>query len=866
MNNLLRYFALRNLATRPLRTLLTIVGIALGISLFSAIQLINQAIFQQVAKNFAELSGNSQITITAREAGIPEERLQELEETEGVKSAVPLIESRAHFPGKTESETLVILGVDLLRDGNVRSYKFENESVIEDPLIFFNQPDSILVSRDLANRRGLMLDGKFTLVTSVGVKTFTVRGILESEGIARAYGGSLAIMDIDGARMSFGKVGRIDRIDLAVRSSAKVEDVLARVRARLGPAYSVETPENELANTARLLSSYEMLLTFMGSLAILVGLFMIANTISFAVAEYRKEIGISRALGASRGGILFVFLATATFMGFLGACLGTACGGYLAGKIVGLVTESMSAQHQARISVPKVLLTFPAALATIALGTITSLVAAFWPAYKATLVAPITAIRDTQDVGFDENSQVRHFQRLFLFGLLAVAVYGCLLLANLGSGKPALELASQISLMAGISACVPLLTLEFVIFLRNRSAAFTATIVKLALNNLLKNPKRTSANVLSLMMGLMIVILLAAIKLSLSESIRAWTERTLVADIFISSYEENQTMAGVPLHEDILDEIVRLPETNSVLRGRPFALRLVKTEYQGEPMTLKAIDPLAFPEQYSFIDLIAGDTREIVPRLFAPGKYFVFISKTFANAHKVKANDAIALETPRGPVKFTVLGIVHDYSAAGGVVYLSRPVLRELWNDRLVNAICLELTDKTKIPEVQRELDRNLGMSRNVVVRLNSELKTEILRSVDRGFAYTRAIEIAAVLIAVLMLVNTLYVSIMERIREIAFLRALGMSRAQLYLATLLEAALYGLTASVLALLFSAGNAYLWVRFSLETFLGWSVDFYFPTLVAAGTLVLGVVVAALAGLLPAYRAVNADIKKAMTYE
>ena len=223
----------------------------------------------------------------------------------GVQSAVASLEARAYFEGATTAgESFNVLGVDLLREQAVRSYQTSGKAAIDDPLVFLNQPDSIILTKAMAEKLNIGVDAKIRLATTAGVKSFTVRGLLDAQGPARAYGGSLAIMDIDAVQVTFGKLGKIDRIDIVPDEGADLDHLQREITERLGKGYVVERPESQIGKTEKMLATYQVMLAFFSSLALMVGLFLVANTVAITVSERRKEIGTLRAIGASRSAIL----------------------------------------------------------------------------------------------------------------------------------------------------------------------------------------------------------------------------------------------------------------------------------------------------------------------------------------------------------------------------------------------------------------------------------------------------------------------------------------------------------------------------------------------------------------------------------
>ena len=227
MLNVLRFIAWRHVQGKPSRAILTTLGIALGVALYLAIAVINASTLGFFRDSVSSIAGKAKLTVSAGETGFPEDRLELVTAFPGVKHAVPLIEARATYTSGAERTTLVVLGIDLLTESTVRTYRTEGEQILDDPLLFLNQPDSLIVTRSFADAHDLESESPLPLMTALGNQTFTVRGRLSPTGPATAFGGGVAIMDIDGARVMFGKDGKTDRIDV-VPADAVDEAALAR--------------------------------------------------------------------------------------------------------------------------------------------------------------------------------------------------------------------------------------------------------------------------------------------------------------------------------------------------------------------------------------------------------------------------------------------------------------------------------------------------------------------------------------------------------------------------------------------------------------------------------------------------------------
>ena len=207
-----------------LRVLLTTTGIVLGVAVFIGMYIANGSVLAAFNRTVDRIAGKTQLQVTAGEPGFEEQVLERVQAVDEVAVAVPVIEAPVET-GLTGEGNLLILGVDMTGDRSLREYDLDSadEDIIEDPLVFLAQPDSLIVSREFAARNGLKRNSKVSMRTMSGMKQFTIRGIMGSEGLGSAFGGNLAIMDIYAAEQVFGRGRRFDRIDIGVKDGVPIE-------------------------------------------------------------------------------------------------------------------------------------------------------------------------------------------------------------------------------------------------------------------------------------------------------------------------------------------------------------------------------------------------------------------------------------------------------------------------------------------------------------------------------------------------------------------------------------------------------------------------------------------------------------------
>src|SRR5207245_4503321 len=257
----------------------------------------------------------------------------------------------------TSEGVLLILGVDMTGDRSLRDYDLESgdEAVIDDPLVFLAQPDSIILTKEFADKNRLTTGSRLALGTIEGEKLFTVRGIMKSSGLTSAFGGNLAIMDIYAAQKMFGRGRRFDRIDLAVKPGRTIAEGERELQAVLGPGFQVEPPSGRGRQFEAMLAAYSMMVGISSLFALFIGMFIIYNSFAIAVTERRAEIGILRALGATRAQIRWLFLGESAVTGVIGSLGGLVFGiliaRAIAASIAVLISDSYGvAQHADQLS------------------------------------------------------------------------------------------------------------------------------------------------------------------------------------------------------------------------------------------------------------------------------------------------------------------------------------------------------------------------------------------------------------------------------------------------------------------------------------------------------------------------------------
>jgi putative ABC transport system permease protein len=848
---LLRLISWPYLKKHAVRSLLTVIGIVLGVAVFVAMHTANAAVFFAFERTVDRIAGAAQLQITAGETGFPEEVLERVQAIPEVQVAVPVIEAPAgtSLPGQGN---ILILGVDMTGDRSLREYDLESgdEAVVDDPLVFLAQPDSIIVTSEFAGRNNLRVGDRLTLSTMGGDQAFTVRGIMRSGGLTSAFGGNLAVMDIYAAQQVFGRGRRFDRIDLKVTDGVSVDDGQASIKETLGVGFDVEPPASRGQQLESTLAVYAISMNISSVFALFIGMFIIYNSFSIAVTQRRSEIGILRALGAPRRQIRNLFLVESAVSGLLGSLAGIALGIFMARGMVGSISNMLEgiygvAERAEEVSADPRLLS-----AAIAIGIATSMIAAWLPARSAARVDPVQALQKGkyQVLTAGENRA----RRLTAAALMAAA------LVSLWIGTSIWFYAGYTLIIVAALLLVPTIALWFARALRPVLKWLRPVEGALAADSLIQSPRRTSGAVAALMLSLGQVIGLGGIGRESYNSILDWLNTALNPDLFVAG-SQNLSDRTFRFPKTLGDSIGAIPGVEDFQTVRSFRLNV-----GGTPIMLIIIDAASF-ERRGHRPLVAEDPRGMYS--LAKAGEGVIVSDNFARLQGRGIGDRVDLATPGGLLSLPIAGIITDWSDQQGSVFLDRSVYERYWQDETVNVIRVYVSEGTDPMTVrQRILERLAPSYPRLLVFTNAEVRSWVLKLTDQWLQLTYSQVFIAVLVAILGIVNTLTVSIIDRKRELGVLRAVGGFRRQIRQTVWMEAVAIGLVGLALGLLFGAANLYFLLQITGRDLSGMYLPYRFPFSIAVMLLPTILAAAFFSALWPAESAVRTSLVEALEYE
>ena len=853
MSGALAFVTFRQWGEHRLRLFLTLAGIALGVAVFFAVRTANTTLVSSLASTVEKLAGHATLQVSAGEASIPQEVLTSVRQTEGVHLAEPVIEKVVET-ALPDSPNLLVMGMDTGSDLKLYEGEFDQSSLeISNPLAFTERPDSIAISRPFADRYGLKDGDHIPVFTPKGRQDFTVRGFFRTTGASVVFGGNIALMDIHAAQAVFDRVGKFDRIDIMTKPQANVGAVQQSLQQRLPAGIEVAKPDRRGESLEKAVSAMHLSLLIMSLLAVTVGVFIIFNSLSVSVNQRWKEIGVLRSIGVEAHRVQKMFLAEAVLLGLVGSAVGVVLGYGLAGGATRIMSN-VSASVYGLVSTPQTpAFRWDFALLAFGLGVVCSLVAAWLPARAASRVSPIQALHNME---VQRSEGVLGWTR-FAIGLSFIVVGLALSLFSPLAVGLLVHFTYSLMVQFGMILLLP----KFVVWgsrvLRPIMGGMFGAEGLMAVDAAVRMPRRTSATVGALMLGLSFVFSVGAFIHSHKTALNRMLDRCVNADLMIAtsdqlrsrtyhfSAEQEQrvgSLAGVKEYDGMRVTAVSHGDEELMVIGRNMDLW-----FRTSP------------------DLLEEGNTQTAHEKSMRGEGFV-ISQNQSLRSGVKVGDQLKLETPSGPLTRPVVGVVEFYYVEKGTVFMDRSLYKEYWKDNAVDLILLNVKPGVDQEAFKADINRAMAGEQRAFIYTSEQYKEWSSRLTDEFFTLAYMEMLIAIFVATMGLVNMLVVSVSERQRELGILRAIGGLRSQVRRIVILEAAaisLVGFATGVIAGLF---NAYFLVRTAARIIAGFSLRFQFPLTVVLVTLPIVLLVALAAAWWTAQRAMRLKVVEAIGYE
>ncbi|MGH9947390.1 MAG: FtsX-like permease family protein [Pyrinomonadaceae bacterium] len=843
---------LRQWQLHKLRLVLTVLGIALGVAVFFAVRSTNRTLVDSLNATVQQLAGKATLQVTAGEAGFSGDIITTVRTTPGVADAEPVTETIANTLAPA-NEKLLILGLDTSSDLKIYSDMFdEGDFVVKNPLAFSSRSDSIAVTRKFAERFSLADDSKLRLQTSAGEMEFTVRGLFKSEGAGEIFDGNVAVMDIAAAQEVFGKIGKLDRIDLMTDPDAEIDTVAENISAKLPAGIKVVRPNIRGQALENTVSSMHFGLTIMSFLALTICIFLIFNSFSISLNQRWKEIGVLRAVGTMRAAIWLMFIGEAVVLGLIGSALGVIGGYFLARAAINVVTGVSATVYGVTASPGSLELEPVFALQAFIVGAVSSLIAAWLPARAAANLRPILALTNIETRQSEKGlSKLR-----IAVGLVLILVGLLLILFTQVQVGLNIQLFYLLFIQAGMILLLPMFIRFSAKVLRPMMAQFFGVEGVIAVESMAASPRRTVATVGALMIGLSFVIANGAFIQSQKAALDRSIDKALGGDFLVTSSDQLHSKT-YHFSENTAAKIAALPGV-----AVSDTMRVASTQYAGEEVSLLAhnIDAY-FAISPDLLDV--GDTqtaRDAVSR--GDG---ALISTNLSVRTGLRLGDKIKIDSPISTVELPVVGILDYFRNEKGSILIDRELYKKYWNDSEIDYIFVNTMPDVDKVVFKRQIEDSLTGVR-AFIYTHEEYKSWVNRLVDRFFTLTYLQIIIAILVAAVGLVNTMVISVAERRREIGIFRAVGGLRRQVAKMVMLEAASIGLIGLLTGMITGLLTAYFLVNTAAKVVAGYTIHLIFPYSVFFAAIPLVLIVAALSAFFPSYKAARIRVAEAIGYE
>ena len=803
---MLRLFAVLASHRPRARWLLSVVGIALGVALGYAVQLVNRAAVEQVAAAVRSIAGAADLEVRAASPGFPESLYREIARLPGVERVSPALDLDAGLAGSQRS--LHIVGIDILR-----AAPLQPQLVMEGSSRLL-LPDRMLLSAAAADALQARAGDRLRFVVGQKTVELEVAGVLPASSLR----GQAALTDIATAQWRFDRLGVLNRLDIRLSPGASRDAAMERIRQILPPGVHVSQVRSLQEASAYPSRAYRVNLDVLAMVALFTGGFLVFSAQALEIARRRGEHGLLRVLGLERRGVLRLVLLEAAALGTLGSLLGLALGVFLANIALQASGGDLGAgvfhgAQQLRLAWLPASLYFMAGIAVAVAG-------AWLPARDASLAAPARALKaGDEQAMFDRAAP--------LFPALALIVAG-VTLAQLPAvrGLPLFGYASIACLLVGSVALMP--RVSRVLFRLLPLPAHPG--LALAVAQLRAAPGQAAVSLAAIVASFALMAAMAIMVASFRQSVDDWLHAVLPADLYFRTSQEGDT--GF-LEPGFLSEVRALPQVARVDFLRSSRVLL---DPERPPVVLLIRDRAALA--YPLVEKARGGGR----------RPSAWVSEAVNDLYGYKSGDILRLPLEGREVAFTVRGVYRDYARQHGSILIDRGEYIALTGDRRANDAALWLAPGATRAEAMAAVHALPG---GAALEMNDpgEIRAVSLRIFDRSFAVTYAMEAVAVLVGLFGLSSSLGAVVLARRRELGMLRHLGLTRRQIAGMLTAEGALLALVGAVAGLASGAAISLVLVYVVNRQSFNWSIDLHPPFLLLFSLMTILVALAVLTALL-----------------
>ncbi len=830
--------AARYLIGRKLRTFLTTLAVVFGVMIIFGLNGLLPAFAEALQFNLLAAAGQVDLSVTGVTGGVFDAgAVETVRGVNGIARVAGSLRQTVGLPAGSAANAVAVTGVDPETAENVRSYSLDAGRFLER-----DDVNAIVIGEKLARQAGLQVGDTFTLPAATGSATFEIVGIAAARlepGVDEVY------VPLSTAQSMFNQPGRINTIEALYAPTVDRESVAADVQSALGDRFDVGGLGAGSAFAANMALG-QVALNVFGVLVLAMGGFVILNTFRTVVVERRRDIGMLRAVGASRRTIIGVFLAESLLQGLVGTAAGLALGWLMA---VGLTTLLGPLYEQfLNAGLGRPVFSAPVIVFTVAMGVGITVLSALLPAMSASRVTPLEALRPSV-AGVGQRVMGRGVKiGVALIGLAAV---------SLVSGQARLAASGAMLALIGLAMVAPALVRPIAATFGRALAVAFAREGHIAQGNLNRQPGRAAITASAVMIGMALIIAVAGMMSSVERAFLGYLDKSLGADFLLMPPALVLGGGNVGAAPQLAQTLRDLPGVEGVT-----SLRVANSQVNGMTAQMVGIDPATYPAVVG-LQFTAGDEAQAYAELGA-GRA-VIVNGILASRGGVTVGDTLTLKTPAGDRAYRVVGIGLDYlNSKAATGYIAQSNLAADFHEVNDLFIMANKTPDADAPAVRAAIERAVKDYPTFTVLAFGEWRESQLQMFQQVTAGLYVLMIALALPSLIALVNTLAINVIERTREIGMLRAVGGTRRQIRRMIFAESLLLAALGTALGILSG-----LWLGYALIGALsvnGFALTYYFPLASVLITAAVGMLFGVLASVLPARQAAKMDIVTALHYE
>jgi putative ABC transport system permease protein len=846
----LRAASLRHLLRHPAQLALALVGLALGVGTIVAVDVATASARRAFELSLQAVNGAATHQILGGPRGI-DERLYVRLRTAAPPPEEPALQLAPVVAGYVTvgERILQLIGID-----PPASAALDAAGAREGPILaihgaqearrWFTERGTVIMSAATARELGIGADGRFEL--AIGGVRHAATLIARLADAGPGFDG-LVLTDIAQAQEWLGTPGRLSRIDLRVPDGATGAALLARLRATLPAEAALHGTRAEARETFAMTDAFTTNLRAMSLLALLVGTFLIYGAVSFAVLQRRPIIAVLRALGATRREVLALVLSEAAVLGVAGAGCGALLGLAIGRGLVGLVSQTINDLYFV-VAVSEVSVPASALVTALCAGVATALAAALVPALEVARSAPQLGLARA----VLERRAVHLARRLVIVSVLLVL--GALLVVTLSSRSILAGFIALFMLLLGVAAATPA-ALRSLAQASARLGASFSPVTRLACADVAASLSRTGVAIAALGMALTAMIGVAIMVESFRESLHEWLLQTMRADIYVSAPGVAESLER-RLEPQVVRSLLAVPGVHAHSEGR----RVTVASPAG-PLDVDAVKLVA--ESYAGFRFTRGDPGHAWPE-FARGA--ILVSEPLAWRLSLAPHDSLTLTTASGAHAFTVAGVYREYGNDRGEVLMDLRQYQRWWHDEGIAALGIYLAPGMPAAQAIGELRAAVHGRQALLIRSNADIRALSMRIFERTFVITRVLYWLAAGVAAVGLVSALLAWELERARELALLRSLGLTPRATAALVIAQTAFMGLAALLAAIPAGLLTALVLTDVINRRAFGWQIDLHLTSAQFANALWLALAAALAAGLYPAWRSARAPLAAGLREE